>query len=112
MPCYDYFCEANGQTIEVRHGVNVQLNCWGEICYAAQLPLGDTDFEAPVRKVLSPPAIAVPIGNSKLKETGFTKLVKRDDGVYENVTRTGDEARYMKAGDASTVPHLHKKISD
>ena len=81
MPCYDYFCEANGQTIEVRHGMNVDLTCWGEVCYAAQVPLGDTEFDAPVRKVLSPPAIAVPIGNSKLKETGFTKLVKRDDGV-------------------------------
>ena len=112
MPCYDYFCEANGQTVEVRHGISVELSCWGEVCYAAQVPMGDTEFDAPVRKVLSPPAIAVPVGNSKLKETGFTKLVKRDDGVYENVTRTGDESRYMKAGDSSTLPHLHKKISD
>ena len=52
------------------------------------------------------------VGNSTLKEKGFTKLVKRDEGVYENVTASGDEARYMIAGDASTVPHLHKKIRD
>ena len=74
--------------------------------------MGNTDFEAPVRKVLSAPGISVPTGNSKLKEIGFTKLVKRDDGVYENVTRTGDEKRYMKAGEADSVPHLHKKVGD
>jgi hypothetical protein len=54
----------------------------------------------------------VPVGNSKLKEKGFTKLVRRDEGVYENVTATGDEARYMKEGDPSTLPHLKKKIGD
>lgn len=112
MPCYDYFCEANGQTVEVRHGMNKKLECWGEVCYAGQVDMGDTDFEAPVRLVLSAPGIALPTGNAKLKEIGFSKLVKRDDGVYENVTRTGDEARYMKAGDASTMPHLHKKVGD
>jgi hypothetical protein len=74
--------------------------------------MGDTDFVASVRKVLSAPNISVPIGNSKLKEVGFTKLVKRDNGVYENVTRTGDEKRYMKAGQPDSVPHLHKKIGD
>lgn len=112
MPCYDYFCEANGQTVEVRHGMSVVLETWGEVCYAAQVPMGDTDFMAPVRKVLSAPAISLPTGNSKLKEVGFTKLVKRDDGVYENVTRTGKEERYMKAGQPETMPHLHKKVGD
>ncbi len=112
MPCYDYYCEANGQTVEVRHGMDVVLTTWGEVCYAAQVPIGETEFTAPVRKVLSPPAISLPTGNAKLKEVGFTKLVKRDDGVYENVTRTGDEQRYMKAGDADSLPHLHKKVTD
>ena len=79
---------------------------------AAQVPLGDTDFLAPVRKVISAPAIAVPVSNSDLRSKGFTKLVKRDDGVYENVTRSGDEARYMRAGQSDTLPHLHKKIGD
>lgn len=112
MPCYDYFCAANGKTIEVRHGMNQVIETWGEACYAAQLPMDETDFFAPVRKVLSAPGISLPTGNSKLKEVGFTKLVKRDDGVYENVTRSGDEKRYMKAGDTDSIPHLNKKISD
>jgi predicted nucleic acid-binding Zn ribbon protein len=112
MPLYDYFCEHNGRTIPVRHGIDVELGTWGEVCYAAQVPMGDTDFLAPVRKVISAPAIAVPVSNSDLRSKGFTKLVKRDDGVYENVTRSGDEARYMRAGESATLPHLHKKITD
>ena len=112
MPCYDYHCEANGQTVEVRHGMNTVLTTWGEVCFAAQVPLGDTPFEAPVKKVLSPPAIAVPTSDSDLKAKGFTKLVKRDDGVYENVTRLDHESRYMKAGDESTLPDIKKRVSD
>ena len=111
MPTYDYFCEDNGKTVEVYHDINTKLKTWGEVCFATQLPLGDTDVLAPVRLVIRPVSISVPIGNSKLKEHGFTKLVKRDNGVYENVTATGDEKKYMKAGDKSSVPHLHKKIS-
>jgi len=112
MPSYDYFCAANGQTVEVRHRIDQVLETWGEVCYAAQVSMGETEFGATVRKVLSPPGISFPTGNSKLKEVGFTKLVKRDNGVYENMTRTGDEKRYMKAGQADSMPHLHKKIGD
>jgi predicted nucleic acid-binding Zn ribbon protein len=89
MPSYDYFCAANGQTVEVRHRIDQVLETWGEVCYAAQVSMGETEFGATVRKVLSPPGISFPTGNSKLKEVGFTKLVKRDNGVYENMTRTG-----------------------
>jgi hypothetical protein len=92
--------------------MSVELTCWGEVCYAAQVPLGETEFDAPVRKVLSPPVIAVPIGNSKLKETGFTKLVKRDDGVYENVTARDGDSRYMERGKPQTIPDLSKTIGD
>ncbi len=112
MPVYDYHCDANGRTVAVRHRVDVELTTWGEVCYAAQVPMGDTEFLAPVRKLISAPALAIPVGNSRLKDLGFTKLVRRDDGVYENVTRSGDEPRYMRAGDANSVPHLHKKVGD
>ena len=111
MPSYDYFCEANGKTVEVIHGINKTLTTWGEVCFAAQIPMGDTEFTAPVRKVIRPVGISIPVSNSSLKEKGFTKLVKRDDGVYENVTALDGEKRYMKAGDASSIPHFNKKIS-
>jgi predicted nucleic acid-binding Zn ribbon protein len=112
MPTYDYHCAANGRTVEVYHPMDVVLHTWGEVCYAAQVSIGDTDFEAPVEKVLSAPAISIPISDTTLKEKGFTKLVKRDEGVYENVTRTGDEHRYMKAGDPKSVPDIGRKIRD
>ena len=112
MPRYDYYCEENDQTIEVEHASGLELRTWGELCYAKQHDLGDTDPLAPVRKVYTPPYVSVPIGDSQLKNAGFTKLVKRDAGVYENVTATGDEKRYMKADDPSSVPDLKKKIGD
>ena len=110
MPKYDYFCEANGRTVEVNHDVNTKLKTWGEVCFVAQISLDETDALAPVRLSITTAAINIPVGNSKLKEVGFTKLVKRDDGVYENVTATDGEKRYMKAGDKSSLPNLNKKI--
>jgi hypothetical protein len=111
MPLYDYYCETNGRTVEVLHGINDELHSWGEICYAAQIPLGDTDVLAPVRKVISAPAVHCTTGNSELKSLGFAKLVRRDDGVYENVTAMDSESRYMRRGDPNTLPDLHSRIS-
>jgi hypothetical protein len=83
------------------------------VCYVAQIPLGDTDPMASVERIIkSAPGISVPVFNSELKNSGFTKLVKRDHGVYENVTATGSEKRYMKAGDKESLPHVHKKVGD
>jgi len=56
--------------------------------------------------------IAVPTGNSDLKSKGFTKLVRRDNGVYENVTRREGESRYMEAGKPETLPDFSKTISE
>ena len=113
MPVYEYHCDANGLTVEVAHPMDVSLGIWGEVCYVARIPLGDTDPAAPVRRVItSPPGISLPVGNSKLKEIGYTKLVRRDEGVFENVTAGDDESRYVKAGDPSTLPRLDKKVGD
>jgi len=113
MPVYYYYCEDNDRTVEVEHTIRAKLATWGEVCFVAQLPLGDTDPMAPVERVIkSAPNVAVPVSNSELKSHGFTKLVRRDDGVYENVTAGDGEKRYMKRGDKDSVPHLHKKIKD
>ena|SRR3972149_4907756 len=112
MPRYDYFCEANGRTIEATHPNNVMLKTWGEICYVAQIPLGDTDPLAPVQKLVSAPAVTIPTSNATLREKGFVKLVKRDQGVYENVTALDHEKRFFKSGDASSVPDLKSRIED
>ena len=51
-------------------------------------------------------------GNAELKNLGLTKLVKRDSGVYENVTATDGEKRYMRHDDPDSLPHIHKKVGD
>ena len=113
MPRYDYLCDANGQQIEVVHSLSRKLTTWGEICELAGCPLGDTPADSPVRRVITTaPMTATPKTNSELRDLGFTKLVRRDDGVYENMTRSGSEKRYVRSEDSSSMPHLHKKISD
>ena len=113
MPVYEYHCDTNGKTVEVNHTIGIRIRTWGELCYAAQIELGNIDPLAPVRRIITKaPAVAVTVSNSELKNHGFTKLVKRDDGIYENVTASGDEQRYMKRGEAETMPHVKKKIRD
>ena len=112
MPVYEYLCRDNGATVEVVHAMTESVDTWGRLCELAGCDPGSTPASAPVERMLFAPGISTPAGNSKLKEMGFTKLVKRDTGVYENVTASGSESRYMNAGDASTLPNLKGKISD
>ncbi len=112
MPLYEYHCEANGASIEVRHSIHEDLTTWGELCARARVPLGETPADAPVERVLFAPALATPMGNSKLKELGFAKLVRRDQGVYENVTAQDHEKRYVRADDPSSMPDLKKRVGD
>lgn len=113
MARYDYYCDANGQTVEVVHSIYALVSSWGDLCQLASIGLGETAEEAPVRKIITTAPMAnTPAGNSELKNLGFTKLEKRYDGTYENVTRTGTEKRFLDPRDPSSMPHLHKKISD
>lgn len=113
MPIYEYHCEDNGLIIEVSHTMDKKLETWGELCFVAQVPMEDTDPLSPITRVFTrAPGMAVSTFNSEIKNMGFTKLVKRDDGVYENVTATGSERRYMNKGDKDSMPHFHKKIED
>lgn len=53
MPAYDYYCKANGRTVEVRHKMSERITSWGELCERAGLPLGDTPASAPVEKLIT-----------------------------------------------------------
>jgi len=66
----------------------------------------------PVRKLISRVAVSMPKGNAQLKDLGFTKLVRRDDGVYENVTRREGESRYMLRGRPETLPDVKRIVRD
>ena len=63
-------------------------------------------------RLISRTYISSPQTNGQLRDMGFTKLEKRDDGVYENMTRRGSDKRYMNKGDAESMPDLRKTISD
>lgn len=71
------------------------------------------DCQRPVRRLVSPGVgVTAPRSNSQLKDLGFTKLVKRDTGVYENVTARNGESRYFDANKPDTAPDFSKNISD
>ena len=112
MPYYEYKTKNSDKLVRVCHPVDTEIEIWGQLCFVAQIPLGKIPYDEPVQKYLSPVGIINSQSNLDLKEKGFTKLVKRDEGVYENMTATNGESRYMHVGDPSTVPHLHTKIKD
>lgn len=112
MPIYEYHCPANGTHLEVLHGMDEVPKTWGELCRLADVDPGETDASAEVKRLLSAPSLAFPKGNSQLRDLGFTKLVKREKGVYENVTARDGESRYMNADNPKSFPKFNKTITD
>ena len=55
MPAYDYYCPANGQTMEVQHSMTAQLMTWGDLCSLLGSDPGATAQEAPLKRVFSAP---------------------------------------------------------
>ncbi len=53
MPTYDYYCQSNNRTVEVRHRMAETLASWGELCERANVDPGDTPVTTPVRRVIS-----------------------------------------------------------
>jgi putative FmdB family regulatory protein len=104
MPVYEYehinsYCAA-GKTFEITQSISSKKLTECPFC------------ERPVKKIVSLAAINTPKTNSDLKNMGFTKLVKRDKGIYENVTATGNESKIWDSSKPETMPDLSKKIRD
>lgn len=53
MAIYEYRCEANGRTVEVRHGMSEEIRTWGELAERAGVEPGDTPATAPVSRLMS-----------------------------------------------------------
>jgi hypothetical protein len=51
MPTYDYRCEANGLTVEVKHRISEEVFTWGELCKLAGIEAGDTAANSPVKRL-------------------------------------------------------------
>jgi len=49
---YQYFCQANGRTVEVSHSMRVRLKTWGEVCRRAGIKMGSTDPNAKVVRLI------------------------------------------------------------
>ncbi len=65
-----------------------------------------------VSRVICPVGLAAPTGDSELKDKGFAKLVRRDKGVYENVTAMDHESRYYRADRPGTMPDIRRRVGD
>lgn len=104
MPIYEYEhlnepC-SKGKIIEVKQALTEE-------------PLAQCPYcQGLVRKRISRIGVSVQKSNAELRDLGFTKLVKRDDGVYENVTCRQGESRFMVRGQPDTLPDFSKTISD
>ena len=66
----------------------------------------------PVRKLISLSNINTPKTNIELRDQGFTKMVRRDKGVYENVTPRDGESKVMYHDKPETYPNLKRTIKD
>jgi len=51
MPTYDYRCEANGLTVEVKHRMSEEIHTWGQLCELAGIDPGNTVTSAPVKRL-------------------------------------------------------------
>ena len=104
MPVYEYEhlekpC-TQGCQFEVKHSIHGPVLTRCPVC------------GGPVRKLISCFYIRMPKTNSELRDLGFTKLVKRDNGVYENVTARDGDSRMVFRDKPDTLPDLKKNIKD
>ncbi len=104
MPVYEYEHKDDGCAL----GKKFELT---QSIYSAKFKICP-ECGTPVKRLISLVGISTPKGNSELKNLGFTKLVKRDTGIYENVTATGNESKIWDARKPETMPNLKGKISD
>lgn len=70
------------------------------------------DCGEPVERLISRSYLRTPQSDSDLRDKGFAKLVRRDNGVYENVTALDHESRYWDANKPETMPDIKRRVSD
>jgi hypothetical protein len=52
MLTYEYHCERNRKTVQVRHGIREKIATWGELRQRAGLPADDTPDDATVERLI------------------------------------------------------------
>ena len=70
------------------------------------------DCEGVIERLISKTYVSAPTADTDLKDKGFAKLVRRDKGIYENVTALDGESRIWDANKPETMPDIKRRISD
>ncbi|MBN1902189.1 zinc ribbon domain-containing protein [Candidatus Sumerlaeota bacterium] len=105
MPVYEYIHEEEG---ECARGARFEVVQNIKDAALRECP----ECGKPVRRLISRTYVRTPLSDTKYKEMGFTKLVRRDNGVYENVTALDGESRYFEADKPETMPDIKRRVSD
>ena len=50
---YNYFCGANGRTVQVSHDAQTRLKTWQQVCQQAGIEPGETPLDSPVARLIS-----------------------------------------------------------
>lgn len=106
MPVYDYDHEEPTSTCPLGQAFQIEASMHDDplaVCPACG---------AGVYRLIRPLNIGRPEGDSDLRDKGFAKLVRRDKGVYENVTALDGESRIWDANNPSTLPDLRRRCLD
>jgi hypothetical protein len=106
MPLYSYIHLENNPNCE--HYPNFEI----------EQPVKDFSLRvcpwcgAPVERVLSAPLVKSKNFDCELRDKGFTKLVRVDEGIFENKTRRPGESKYVDRRKPETLPRLEKTVQD
>ncbi len=65
-----------------------------------------------IYRIVANTYVSTPTGDSELKSKGFAKLVRRDKGIYENVTAQDHESKIWDASKPETMPDIKGRIRD
>lgn len=84
MPTYLY--RVGEERLEVTHKMKEEPKTWGELCQVGGLDPGQRDPSEQVERLIVPVATQVSQFNSDIKASGFRRLERRDNGVYEETT--------------------------
>lgn len=86
MPTYVYRIKNSNERFEAQHRMSERPQTLGELCHIAGLALDGREPSLQVERLIQPVGGKVQDFRSDIRDRGFSKLVKRSDGNYENVT--------------------------
>lgn len=107
-PVYSYYHEDEEKGAACPAGTEFE---WDQV--SCDIPLSRCPHcGEKVERGLSVSSIRTRKFNCELKDMGFTKLVRVDDGIFENVTRRHGESKYIDRRNPDTFPDLSKTVKD